>query len=364
MAIYHLHVKNISRGEGRSAVAAAAYRSGQTLPNEIEERESRFGGRRDVVHAEIILPAGAPVWMADRSRLWNTVEAAERRKDARLAKEIEFALPRELPAGMWRQVARSMAAVYVARGHVVDLAVHDDGSGHNPHVHLMLTTRAILGDGFGGKLREADSLKFVTEARTAWAQIANAALAGSGSGVEIDPRSHVEVGILQRPGVHRGPDRVERKARRAGRSEMTDERERRVGDPTSLEDDQRYPVPDPDGEPISPSELDAAEKAMLAEIEMECDELEQPPIEPESQLEERAGARAAVEELNVTPMGEAAADAYRLAPPDRDWWKSRSTAPKPTPPRPSSPSPQDWWRRARDDEAEQPRDPERDRWER
>lgn len=152
MAIYHLHIRNISRGDGRSVVAAAAYRAGETLPNAAEEGESAFGGRRDVLHAEIRLPAGAPGWMGDRARLWNAVEAAEKRKDARLAKEIEFALPRELSLADWLRIGRAMADAYTSKGHVADFAIHDDGSGHNPHVHLLLATREITPDGFGGKL--------------------------------------------------------------------------------------------------------------------------------------------------------------------------------------------------------------------
>lgn len=212
--MYHLHVKNISRGDGRSAVAAAAYRAGETLPNEKEEAESAFGGRRDVRHAEIRLPAHASAWMADRATLWNAVEAAEKRKDARLAKEIEFALPRELPRAAWLEVARAMADAYTARGHVVDLAIHDDDTAHNPHVHLMLTTRAIIGDGFGGKLREADGIAFVREARALWERIANAALGKAGSAVMIDARSYAARGMAKVPGQHRGPDAAARRTRR------------------------------------------------------------------------------------------------------------------------------------------------------
>lgn len=220
MATYHLHVKNISRGDGRSVVAAAAYRAGETLPNEAEERESNFGGRRDVVHTAIVLPAGAPAWMGDRAQLWNAVETAEKRKDARLAKEIEFSLPRELPPALWASVARAMADVYASQGYVVDLAVHDDGERHNPHVHLLLTTRAVTANGFGGKLREADSQRFVTDARATWRKIANVALGVVGAGVEIDERSNAARGIDERPGTHRGPDAAERRARREGRGRM------------------------------------------------------------------------------------------------------------------------------------------------
>lgn len=217
VAIYHLHVKNISRRDGRSAVAAAAYRAGETLPNEAEEKDSAFGGRRDVVFTEIRLPAEAPAWMADRGKLWNAVEAAEKRKDARLAKEIEFSLPRELDRAIWIEVARQMADIYVTQGHIVDIAIHEDGRGNNPHAHLMLTTRAVGADGFKLKLRDADGVAFVREARETWAKIANAALGKAGAGVEIDARSNAARGIDTRPTRHQGPDPAARRARRWGK---------------------------------------------------------------------------------------------------------------------------------------------------
>jgi hypothetical protein len=274
VAIYHLHVKNISRGDGRSAVAAAAYRAGETLPNDAEERESAFGGRRDVVHAEIILPAGAPAWMADRARLWNGAEAAERRKDARLAKEIEFALPRELPRDLWLPVAREMADALAARGHVVDLALHDDGAAHNPHVHLMLTTRVVSGEGFGGKMREADGKKFVIEARALWAKIANTALGRVGAAVQLDARSHAARGVTERPGRHRGPNPAERQARREQRRREQESMGRELND-------DELPVPDADGRPITQRELDEAQERMIAEVERPAHEV---PHTPRPQL--------------------------------------------------------------------------------
>lgn len=213
VSLFHLHVRNISRGDGRSAVACAAYRAGDTLPNEVEEKASAFGGRRDVVFAEIRVPIGAAGWMRERASLWNGVERAEKRKDARLAKEIEFSLPRLLPRAEWLGLARQMADAYTARGHIVDLAIHDNGSAHNPHVHLLLTTRAIGDDGFGPKLREADGRQFVQEARSTWAKIANAALGAAGF-APIDPRSHAARGITDEPGQHHGPDRAARRERR------------------------------------------------------------------------------------------------------------------------------------------------------
>lgn len=245
MALYHLHVKNISRGDGRSAVAAAAYRAGETLENAAEERLSKFAGRRDVLGAEIHLPADAPAWMADRTTLWNRAEAAERRKDARLAKEVEFSIPRELPRAAWFEVARAMAAHYTAQGFVVDLAVHDDGTGHNPHVHLLLTTRLITIDGFGGKLRAADSKTFLKDTRATWQAIANAALAKAGVAVMIDAGSYVARGIEREPGEHLPPDPAARRQRRQEvaamlrDSDLAQAIEQLAADPTAR---SRYPL--------------------------------------------------------------------------------------------------------------------------
>lgn len=308
MAIFHLHVKNISRGAGRSVVAAAAYRAGQTLPNELEERESSFGGRRDVLYSEIRLPEGAPDWMADRAALWNAVEKAEIRKDARLAKEIEVALPRELPRREWLALVREFADAYVLQGFVVDFAIHDDGTLHNPHAHLLLTTRMIKGNGFGPKVRAADGKVFVLEARKLWAAVTNTTFAKGGSSLAINHRSHEESGIEREPGRHRGPDRAERRARRSvmleidkrvleaelfgepplpeARSRTTiavDGVEREVdrdmsgvwGQPNWLIEE--VPVPGPRGEILSQEQLDRAQEVMIADMEQEIREDESQP---------------------------------------------------------------------------------------
>ncbi len=310
MAIYHLNVKNISRGDGRSIVTAAAYRAGAILPNEAEERLSDFGGRRDVVVSGIRLPVGAPEWMADRTQLWNAVEVAERRKDARLAKEVEFALPRELPHSAWLPVAKAMADVYAAQGFVADFAIHDDGTKHNPHVHILLTTRVVTPEGFGPKIRSADGRQFVTEARALWERIANTALKAAGVAVAIDSRSHAKRKIEREPGQHRGPNPEERRARRARMKEQAMQRDH--------EDD--LPVPDPDGSPIHPKERDTAERRMLDEVQRE-----EPPAlqEPDGDL---SAARAAIERENSRELTDDEAAAYRLAPDDMlDWLADRTT---------------------------------------
>lgn len=258
MAIYHLNVKNISRGDGRSVVAAAAYRAGEVLTNDAEEKLSDFVGRRDVITSGIRLPAGAPDWMADRTTLWNSVELAEKRQDARLAKEVEFALPRELPRSAWLAVAHAMADAYTSQGFVADFAIHDDGTQHNPHVHILLTTRVITPEGFGPKIRSADGRQFISEARLTWERIANAALKKAGVAAAIDSRSYAKRKLDRTPGQHRGPDKEERRARR----QRQRERERM----TPQHDDRDLPVPDPDGSPIHPRELAAAEGGCCATL--------------------------------------------------------------------------------------------------
>jgi len=106
MAIYHLHVKVIGRKSGSSAVASAAYRAASRLRDERLDRSHDFSGKRGVVHSEVMLPENAPETWSDRERLWNDVEAFEIRKDAQLAREVEFAIPRELSERQGIELAR------------------------------------------------------------------------------------------------------------------------------------------------------------------------------------------------------------------------------------------------------------------
>src|SRR5881275_2353335 len=94
--MFHLSVKPISRAAGRSATAAAAYRSGQLIVDERTGEVHDYTRKSDVVHSEILVPPGAPAWAEDRTALWNAAEAAERRKDARVARDYEVAIPKEL----------------------------------------------------------------------------------------------------------------------------------------------------------------------------------------------------------------------------------------------------------------------------
>lgn len=134
------------RGDG-----AAAYRSGSELRDERTGDTHDFTAKDDIVHSEILLPEGAPVRLSDRSTLWNEVEQREARRDAQLAREVEFSLPRELTTAENIALARDFtSAFFVKRGMIADLNVHVgkglDVEGNpvdKPHAHVMLTMRAV-----------------------------------------------------------------------------------------------------------------------------------------------------------------------------------------------------------------------------
>jgi Ti-type conjugative transfer relaxase TraA len=203
MAIYHLHVKVIGRKAGSSAVASAAYRSASRLRDERIDRSHDFSAKRGVVHSEVLLPDHAPEAWSDRERLWNDVEAFEVRKDAQLAREIEFSLPREMTQAQGIQLARDFVqAEFVDRGMVADLNVHwdvaEDGS-LKPHAHVMLTMREVDESGFGQKVRDWNRTELVEHWRERWAELANERLAELDIDARIDHRSLEAQGIDLEP---------------------------------------------------------------------------------------------------------------------------------------------------------------------
>src|SRR5215813_8937554 len=203
MAIYHLHVKVIGRKSGSSAVASAAYRSASRLRDERLDRGHDFSGKRGVVHSEVMLPENAPQAWSDRERLWNDVEAFEVRKDAQLAREVEFALPREMTQAQGIELAHDFVrGERVDRGMIADLNVHwdmaEDGV-PKPHAHVMLTMRAADENGFGQKVREWNRTEMVQRWRERWAELANERLAELDIDARIDHRSLEAQGLALEP---------------------------------------------------------------------------------------------------------------------------------------------------------------------
>lgn len=203
MAIYHFSAKVIGRGSGRSAVAAAAYRSASRLEDERLGRHHDFTNKAGVVHSEVMLPEGAPERLKDREALWNEVEATEKRKDAQLAREVEFAIPRELTKEQGVVLAREFVArEFVDRGMVADLNVHWDigaDGDAKPHAHVMLAMREVGPEGFGAKVREWNETALLQHWRESWANHVNERLSALGIEARVDHRSYDAQGIELEP---------------------------------------------------------------------------------------------------------------------------------------------------------------------
>jgi ATP-dependent exoDNAse (exonuclease V) alpha subunit len=213
VAIYHLSVKTISRSAGRSATAAAAYRAGVEITDERTGEIHDYTRKGGVESAELVLPAGAPEWAADRAALWNAAEQAEKRKNSTVAREFEIALPAELSPAERARLARDLAREIVERhGCAADVCIHapgKDGDDRNHHAHILLTTRRLGPEGFGEKTRELDDQKtgpqIVTQWRERFAQLQNERLREAGHSVQVDHRSHAERGLDAEPTRHLGP---------------------------------------------------------------------------------------------------------------------------------------------------------------
>ena len=232
IAIYHCNIGIVSRGKGKSAVAAAAYRSGEKITNEWDGMTHDYTRKRGVVHTEILLPPHAPPSFSDRATLWNSVELYEKAGNAQLAREIDAALPIELSREeQIRLVREYCSSQFVSRGMCVDYAIHDTGKG-NPHCHIMLTMRPLDERGAwaakskkeydldeNGERIRLPSGRYKTHKvdltgwndkgnallwRKAWADISNAYLERAGRPERIDHRSNAERGIDELPTVHMG----------------------------------------------------------------------------------------------------------------------------------------------------------------
>ncbi|QNH12695.1 MobA/MobL family protein [Xanthomonas sp. SI] len=196
MAIYHANVKTFSRAKGHSSIAAAAYRAGLLLEDEKTGQRHDYRRRDGVVETRCIAPEDAPDWAVVPAQLWPAAEAAERRKDATIAREFEFALPHELDEAQRSALAMEVTRALVARyGFAAQASIHSPGSkdGLNWHVHVLTTTRRIGPDGFVDKTRELDGgpsgRTEVQWVRELIATTINAYLEAAGLGIQVDHRS-------------------------------------------------------------------------------------------------------------------------------------------------------------------------------
>jgi len=230
---FHSHVQVISRGKGKSAVSAAAYRAAETLTNNYDGITHDYTRKHGVIYTEILLPNHAPREYADRSTLWNAVEKIEKAENAQLAREFEIALPAEFTHEQNIALAREYAQrTFVDEGMCADLCFHDKGDG-NPHFHLMLTMRPLNENGtWGGKQKKEytldrdgnkiyDPVKRQYKCRSipstdwnkhanadkwrkVWEDMVNAEAERLGFDFRIDRRSYAEQGIEKVPTIHMG----------------------------------------------------------------------------------------------------------------------------------------------------------------
>ena len=232
MAIYHLCIKIISRGKGKSAVAASAYRSGEKIKNEYDGIVHDFTRKGGIAHTEILLPQNAPQEFVNRSVLWNSVEKIEKSKNSQLAREIEIALPKELNREKQIEIVREYVKEnFVKIGMCADIAIHDKNDG-NPHAHILLTIRPLNKDKTWGakskkeyvfdengekvklkngnyKTRKIDTVDWneqdkAEEWRKSWADITNKYLEENIIQEKVDHRSYERQGIEQIPTIHLG----------------------------------------------------------------------------------------------------------------------------------------------------------------
>ena len=237
IALYHFHVTQIKRSAGQSAIASAAYRSGEKLHSEYYGEDSDYTKKGGVICSEILLPPHAPPSFSDRETLWNEVEKVERGKKAQLAYSFDIALQNEFSMQENIELARQfLLEQFVSRGMVVDFAVHspdkEDGGISNPHFHVMCPIRPLdehgrwgnkqrreyLLDEHGERIRdEAGNYVFnavpttdlgspdtLEHWRQAWADLCNQKFSEKDLDCRIDHRSYERQGIDQLPTVHEG----------------------------------------------------------------------------------------------------------------------------------------------------------------
>lgn len=203
MSLYRLSTSVISRSKGKSAVAAAAYRSGSVLKDDRLGITHDYSKKGNVAWTMILAPDLAPDWVWNREELWNQVEAEESRRDSQVARECLVALPKELTLEQNIVLVRDFAVKeFVNKGMIADVALHNIAG--NPHAHILLTMRELEANGFGLKNRDWNQRSLLREQRQSWADHCNVALETAGADERVDHRTLAAQGIIRIPQIHLG----------------------------------------------------------------------------------------------------------------------------------------------------------------
>ena len=239
----HFDITITQRSKGQSAVAGAAYQSGEKLFSEYDQKTKNYTGKRGILYTEIMLPSHAPPEYANRETLWNSVEAAEKQWNAQLARRFVLALPKEVPPEQYPQMVRDYCEKqFVSKGMIADFAIHDPAPpGHNVHCHVMLTLRAMDEHGKwlpksrkvydldenGERIRlpsgnwkshkedtvDWNDQKYAEVWRQGWADTVNRYLEAAERPERLDLRSYERQGLDVIPTVHMGPAVVQMERR-------------------------------------------------------------------------------------------------------------------------------------------------------
>ena len=231
----HNEITIVQRSQRQSAVAAAAYQSGEKLFCEYDQQVKHYPEKRGIVHNEILLPANAPQEYADRNTLWNAAEAVEKQWNSQLARRWVLTIPREIPPDQYAVLVREFCQKqFVSKGMIADFAIHDPHPpGHNPHAHVLLTMRAMDENGKwlpksrkvydldenGERIRlpsgnwkshkedtvDWNDQKYGEIWRQGWAAVANRYLEANDRPERLDLRSYERQGLDKIPTVHMGP---------------------------------------------------------------------------------------------------------------------------------------------------------------
>ena len=203
MPLYRLSNSVISRSKGKSAVAAAAYRSASVLKDERSGEIHDYSKKGNVAWTMILAPDFAPDWVGNREELWNRVEAQESRRDSQVARECLVALPKELALEQNIVLVRDFALKeFVGKGMIADVALHDISG--NPHAHILLTMRSLETDGFGLKNRDWNHRSLLKQQRQSWEDCCNEALESAGIDERVDHRTLAAQEIIRIPQIHLG----------------------------------------------------------------------------------------------------------------------------------------------------------------
>ena len=235
MSTTHFNMKIVKRSKGESAIAAAAYQSGEKLYSERDSKTKHYSMKQGIVSTEVIIPSNAPEKYKDRNTLWNAVEKVEKQWNSQLARRFIIGIPKEIPENQYSELVHEYCMKeFVEKGMCCDIAIHEKyGGERNPHAHILLTLRPMDKHGnwtdkshkvydldeFGERIKlsngEYKSHKVSTTGwdeqsnaeawRHDWETIVNEYLERAGSDVRIDMRSYERQGKDQVPTVHMGP---------------------------------------------------------------------------------------------------------------------------------------------------------------